>query len=294
MSLTVDPTNDDPIAVDDTGTGTDKGVPIDVDVLSNDTDVDGDTLSLDGFGQPTNGTVTQNPDGTLKYTPDANFVGTDTFNYTVSDGEGGTDTGTVHVVVPCFTPGTMIATPDGDTAVEDLAVGDRVVTRDNGVQRIEWIGVREVSVNELLTKRNWLPIRIKQGALGENFPSKDMLVSPQHRILVHNKAAQLYFGTSEVLVAAKALTFLPGVSIARLKTVTYIHVMFAEHQLVFSDGTWSESFQPGDATFAGMDEDQRQELADLFPNHFGMNASIQYGAVRPTIKSWEARVLFPE
>ena len=68
-------------------------------VLANDTDPDGDTLSVDSFTQGTNGTVSYNGDGTFTYTPGADFHGTDTFTYTVDDGNGNTDTATVSVTV---------------------------------------------------------------------------------------------------------------------------------------------------------------------------------------------------
>ena len=96
--MTVDSVNDVPVAADDADT-TDEDVAVDVDVLTNDTDADGDTLSIDSFTQGSNGTVSDNGDGTLKYTPNANFFGTDTFTYTVDDGNGGTDTATVTITV---------------------------------------------------------------------------------------------------------------------------------------------------------------------------------------------------
>ncbi len=98
IEVTVNPINDDPDAVDDSST-TDQGTPVIIDVLANDSDVEGDTLTVDSITQPPNGTVVDNGDGTVSYTPDVAFVGTDTFTYTVSDGNGGTDTATVSVVV---------------------------------------------------------------------------------------------------------------------------------------------------------------------------------------------------
>ncbi|WOJ95024.1 retention module-containing protein [Congregibacter variabilis] len=98
--------NPGPDAVDDTQ-GAAEDTALDISVLANDTDVDGDTLSIVSFTQPTNGTVTDNGDGTLKYTPNANYNGPDSFTYTISDGEGGSDTATVNLTV----------TPDNDPPV---------------------------------------------------------------------------------------------------------------------------------------------------------------------------------
>ncbi|MEL6828598.1 MAG: cadherin-like domain-containing protein, partial [Pseudomonadota bacterium] len=98
---TIDPISAAPVGGDDT-LSTIVGVPLSIDVdddlLSNDTDPNNDPLNLASFTQPTNGTVVDNGDGTLSYTPSAGFSGTDTFSYVVSDGTE-TDTATVSIVV---------------------------------------------------------------------------------------------------------------------------------------------------------------------------------------------------
>lgn len=85
-----------PVAVDDTAT-TVNGFPVTIPVLANDSDPDGDTLTVTSVTDPPNGTAVNNGDGTVTYTPDCGFFGIDTFNYTISDGQGGTDTGMVTV-----------------------------------------------------------------------------------------------------------------------------------------------------------------------------------------------------
>ncbi|MDA8962404.1 Ig-like domain-containing protein, partial [Congregibacter sp.] len=100
VAITVNPENDPPVAVIDAAT-TNEDTAVDIDVLDNDSDPDGGTLSVvpDGFTQPSNGTVTVNPDGTVKYTPNAGYSGPDSFTYTVSDGQGGTDMAAVNLTV---------------------------------------------------------------------------------------------------------------------------------------------------------------------------------------------------
>ena len=99
ITLSVQPVNEAPTAVDDAAT-TDEDTPIAaIAVLNNDTDPDGDTLTIDDFTQPTHGTAGSNGDGTLTYIPDANYNGTDSFTYTISDGNGGTDTAAVNITV---------------------------------------------------------------------------------------------------------------------------------------------------------------------------------------------------
>jgi hypothetical protein len=102
VTATVTPVNDAPVAVDEAVTvAEDSGATV-INVLGNDTDVDGDTLTFDGFTQATNGTVSLN-NGVLTYAPNANFNGTDSFTYFVSDGNGGTDTGQVSITVSSVT-----------------------------------------------------------------------------------------------------------------------------------------------------------------------------------------------
>ena len=84
-------------------------------MLANDTDLDGDTLSVSSVTAPAHGTAAANPDGTITYTPAANYNGADSFSYTVGDGNGGTATATVTV--------TVTGVNDGPVAVND-AVDD--------------------------------------------------------------------------------------------------------------------------------------------------------------------------
>ena len=99
----------------------------------------------------------------------------------------------IEKIVPCFTPGTLIATPKGERKVEELEVGDRVITRDNGMQVIRWIGKRDMAGEELAAKEHLRPVLIRQGALGNGLPERDMMVSPQHRVLIANDKTALYF-----------------------------------------------------------------------------------------------------
>ena len=87
-----------PIANNDTAT-TDEDTPVDVNVLANDTEPDGDTLNVNSVTQGAHGAVSVNPDKTVHYAPELNFFGSDSFTYTIDDGHGGTATATVNVTV---------------------------------------------------------------------------------------------------------------------------------------------------------------------------------------------------
>ncbi len=197
----------------------------------------------------------------------------------------------IEKIIPCFTPGTRIATPRGEVAVEDLRVGDRVITRDHGLQAIRWIGARALSRTELALAPDLRAVRIRAGALGHGLPERDMLVSPNHRMLVMSEHTRLFFDEAEVLVAAKHLADGKGIAQVDTDGVTYIHVMFDHHEVILADGAWSESFQPGDWSLRGLDREQRAELLDLFPELAETAGRAGYRTARRSLKKHEARLL---
>ena len=220
---------------------------------------------------------------------------------------GGTGSGTVEFLdgttltysnietvnyVPCFTPGTLIKTDRGEVPVEHLAVGDRVLTRDNGFQAIRWIGARAISRAELVCNSALAPVTIRKGALGANVPLRDLTVSPQHRVLREDAMAELMFGEAEVLIPATNLTHLEGIA-AHIPEdgIRYIHFMFDQHEIVQSDGCWTESFQPGDKTLGAITDEARDELFAIFPELRDLEGQIAFQAARATLKSYQSRAL---
>ncbi|WP_240664624.1 Hint domain-containing protein [Paenirhodobacter ferrireducens] len=169
-------------------------------------------------------------------------------------------------VVPCFSAGTLIRTPRGEVSVETLRCGDLVLTLDSGACALCWIGARHLGPAELEAWPNLRPIRIRAGALGPNQPERDLVVSPQHRVLVRSSIARRMFGEAEVLVAAKHLLGLAGVEIATdLAEVTYWHFLLDGHHLVFSNGTLTESFLAGRQALKSLPSGALDEIAALFP-----------------------------
>lgn len=247
-------------------------------------DDDFDTLDLRGSA------LNSNPGGTLNVQLDEFNPENGTVTYRDADGTitGTLDFVNIEEVIPCFTPGTRIATPRGERLVETLEVGDKIITRDNGIQEIRWIGARTLTGAEMAQASHMQPVLIRQGALGNGLPERDMMVSPNHRVLVANDKTALYFDESEVLVAAKHLTGLDGVDIVEASSVTYIHFMFDQHEVVLSDGAWTESFQPGDHSLAGIGDAQRQEIFELFPELSTADGVNAYQAARRSLKRHEA------
>lgn len=169
-------------------------------------------------------------------------------------------------IPPCFVTGTLIETEAGFVTVENLKVGDKVLTRDNGFKEISWIGSVQLSAAQLQDNPNHRPIRISAGALGPDTPSSDLLVSPQHRVLVRSKIAQRMFGANEVLVAAKQLLLIDGIDIADdLQDVRYFHILFDQHEIVNSNGAPTESLYTGRQAMKSLGSSARQEIFSLFP-----------------------------
>ena len=180
------------------------------------------------------------------------------------------DTRAHHTVSPsaggviCFTPGTMIQTPDGLRAVETLREGDRLSTRDSGAQDIQWIGQRRMTGARLFAMPELRPIRIRAGAFDVERPDQEFLVSPNHRMLVRGCVARDLFNTDEVLVSAKDLVNGTTITLdTQVKQVTYIHLMLPSHQIVVANGVETESFHPASTALSTIPEEDRRRLTQV-------------------------------
>lgn len=199
----------------------------------------------------------------------------------------------IEQIIPCFTPGTLLDTLCGPVPVEEIAVGDMVLTRDSGYRPVRWVGRRDLSLADLIARPDFRPVQIARGALGADCPDRDMLVSPQHRMLLTGAGAELLVGEAEVLVAALHLDGRAGVTrVLPREGVSYVHVMFDEHEIIRADGAWSESFQPGKASLEGLGDDQRAEILALFPElATPADSTDTYPAARLSLRAHEARAL---
>lgn len=193
--------------------------------------------------------------------------------------------------VICFTPGTRIATPSGLRLIQDLAQGDLVLTRDNGAQAILWTGFRRMTGARLYAMPHLRPIRLRAGALGPSRPDPDLLVSPQHRMLVRGRAAQALFNVDEVLVAAEDLVNDQTITVERgLREVTYVHVLLDRHNVIWANGLETESFHPAHAALDQLDPAQREGLFGLFPG-LDRNPDAYGDPVRRNLSASEAVLL---
>ncbi|MEH6829715.1 MAG: Hint domain-containing protein [Sulfitobacter sp.] len=231
---------------------------------------------------PTGQQVTLNADGTFSVVGDGDEEDFN-FTYTIDNGTN-TDVGFVNATsVPCFVAGTLIATPDGDRRAEQLQPGDLIMTKDEGAQPLRWIGSRRVAATG-----EFAPIYIRANTLGQH---RDLLVSPLHRVLIKDNLAELLFGEAEVLVAARDLVNDHSITRREGGEVTYVHLLFDRHQVVFSEGLETESFLPGPQTSSSFESEVVEEIYRIFPE---LNPETGAGfptAARRTLKRYEAELL---
>jgi len=278
------------IATDDDFTISGDGSE-DLDVLGNDIDVAGATLTVTHInGQPvtagdtvtlaTGEQVTLNPDGSFSIENDTEDNETNTFSYTVEDDLGNTDVGFVEVTTaPCFVAGTLIDTVDGLVPVEDLETGVLVKTRDHGPQPLRWSGRSGRRADGADA-----PVVFAAGALGDH---RRIALSPNHRVLITSAQAELLFGQPEVLVKAKHLVNDHSIRVqADGQPVIYVHLLFDQHEIICGNGLESESYHPGAETLDAFDSETRAEILDLMLDRQG------YGpTARPALKSHESKLL---
>ncbi|MEP2781857.1 MAG: Hint domain-containing protein [Pseudoruegeria sp.] len=218
--------------------------------------INGVTTSLISFDRDfTIDGVDSNQVGTT--TSGESLVSSDGVNYTVQSPPS-------PGVIPCFLAGTLINTPEGLRKTETLLPGDLVQTT-NGNQQLRWIGKRTISGHHAASY-NLQPVCIPAGALGPNRPNRDLFVSPSHRIFLSDGRFPLLFDSETILVPAQHLIGWRGIKqITHLQDITYVHLLFDAHELVYSEGLLTESFHPAARNTDDFSREARRELRMLFP-----------------------------
>ncbi len=273
-----------------------RGGTTTLNLLGNDIESSGGTLTITHIngvavfaGQtitlPSGLAVTVNANGTITIAADySDPLGVNSFTYEVTNTAGITDVGLVKGnTLPCFVEGVRIATARGPVRVEDVQIGDLVLTLDEGYQPVRWHGRRLVARPGALAA-----VHIPAGVFGDHGA---LAVSPQHRLYLSGWRAELYCGEGEVLVKAAHL-----VQAGRLRqdrpdvAVTYHHLLFDRHQIIQAEGMWTESYHPGPDTLAGHDPETRDELLTLFPE-LATDPAHGYGPVARPVATAKAAAL---
>ncbi len=208
----------------------------------------------------------------------------------IADPDAGNNDGELQITeveaAICFVAGTKVRTENGPRPIEEVTPGDLVWTVDHGMRPVRWVGTSRI---DLTLSPDLAPITFKPDALGASVPKRPLSVSPQHRVLMSGYLVQLYSGLDEALVPAHRLV--NGASIRKLSElteVTYVHLMFDQHELLDTEGVISESFFPGAMALTSLDQAARDELFRIFPvlRLFGEPASAPLA--RPEIRGREA------
>lgn len=139
--------------------------------------------------------------------------------------------GEAEIVAPCFATGTRIRTDSGEVSVEDLVVGDRVVTVTGEDRAIRWIGHRDVAVGRHPQPEEVRPVRVPAHAFGLNLPARDLILSPDHALFAEG-----------VLVPVKHLVGAGGIAPLAMERVTYWHVELDQHEVILAEGLPAESY----------------------------------------------------
>ncbi|MCL6284337.1 Hint domain-containing protein [Ruegeria sp. 2012CJ41-6] len=184
-----------------------------------------------------------------------------------------------NVEIACFTEGTLIRTPEGEYVIEALQVGDLVETLDHGAQPIRWIGRRRIE-----GRGRHAPVRFATGTIGNDRPIR---VSPQHRVLLSGWRCELLFHAPEVLCAARHLCDGDRIHAAPCDHITYVHLMFDRHEIVFCENAPLESFFAGEHILQA-DRACYDELVGLFPE---IANGDPIAAARPFVRHAEGALL---
>jgi hypothetical protein len=210
-----------------------------------------------------------------------NYQGSDGSNYVVI-----LDPGAAAVTFVCFTPGTPIETSDGPVDVADLRPGDMVVTRDNGAQPIQHVLHRTASFGK--RDNTHKPILLSSGCLGPDMPRENLVVSPQHRVLLSGPLCREMFDAEEVLAPAKGLLGLRGVRQKKgVDSVDYIALVLEQHEVVTASNYPSETLLLAPYTIETLCKDHK----DLLGAHLSKLAKAHATPARPLLsvrqtKNW--------
>lgn len=203
----------------------------------------------------------------------------------------GSDTDTLNIeLLICVARGTQIQTVNGPKRVERLEAGDLVMTHDGVAKPVRWVGSRKVGGNELRNDPSLRPIKITKGTFGGQLPERDLWVSPQHRVLLDGWQVEMFLGTDEALVPAKALVNGQTIHVDHsAENVEYFHVLFDQHEVMFTEGLATESFYPSPYALSEISAEARTEIKALFPEL--ASGDVVPETARVALKMKDCRIL---
>lgn len=191
-------------------------------------------------------------------------------------------------------PSALVETAKGPKRAKDLQKGDEVLTRDNGLVPVRWLG-ESMSVYDMTEATaahdDRGPVRIKAGACGTDPEAGNLVVNAGHRLLVRNPVNELYFGTAEVMAEAGDLTHLDGVDHVPRSVMRFKHLLLDSHELIRANGIWMESFSPEMWSIRVGFPEQWEEITESVPRLRFENGEANYIAPRMALNAGEAQLI---
>ncbi|WP_371170801.1 Hint domain-containing protein [Aliiroseovarius sp. 2305UL8-7] len=189
----------------------------------------------------------------------------------------------------CFARGTEILTDAGPRRIEEIRVGDMLVTRDNGLQPLRWIAASKVASDRRRGNSQLEPIALKADSLAPGVPTKTLQLSPQHRLLLEGPELDLLLDQTAAFASAKSLVngdsiYECGDEIADLE---YWHIALDQHDVVYANGCPAETLHMGDMSLGTITDAQATELEAIFP---GITSTPQPLA-HPELRAYEGQLM---
>jgi len=191
----------------------------------------------------------------------------------------------------------VIETARGPVLARDIRLGDRLVTRDNGLQPVRWIGDSTVMYDDgnggapdpTVAHRG--PVRIRAGVAGTNPDAGNLVVAPGQRVLVRNAMNELLFATQEVIAAAGDLTHLDGIDFVPRAVGRWTHLLLDKHEMIRVNGIWMESFAPDRWSIRVAYPEEWDSIIEAMPQLRYDSTAANYVEPRLTIDAREACLL---
>lgn len=180
----------------------------------------------------------------------------------------------------CLTTGSMILTKRGEVAVEDLRVGDRVITRDHKQQKITKIYRKRLTGRFLLDHPHLRPVLIRESAFEAGMPARDTMVASNSRLPIVAREGGFLRRAVEEMTAVKLLQDHDTVQQIDMVGIEYFLLQFNRHEILAVNGVWMENFNPFDMSLGNVGNSQRVEILEIFPELQALRR-----AERPVVKS---------
>jgi len=190
----------------------------------------------------------------------------------------------------------VVDTARGPVLARDIRVGDRLVTRDNGLQTVRWTGTSTVMYGDETQppadgQLPTGPVRIRAGVLGTDPQAGNLVLAPGHRVLVRHALNELLFAVDEAMVAVGDLTYIDGVDFVPRSVGRWTHFLLDQHEMVRANGLWVETFAPDMWSIRVAYPDQWTEITEAMPRLRYDNSTASYVEARITLDGREVQLL---